>query len=355
MAAGAAAMEYRQLGRTGLKVSVLSYGAWVSFGNQVDVEAAKRLIKKAYDLGVNFFDNAEVYANGKAEEIMGQAIRELGLRRSDLVISTKLFWGGPGVNEKGLSRKHVVEGARASLRRLGMDYVDLIFCHRPDTATPIEETVRAMNFVIDQGWAFYWGTSEWSSQQVTEACEVAKRLNLVGPAMEQPEYNMLTREKVEAEYLPLYKNYGLGLTTWSPLASGVLTGKYTKDNIPHDSRLALTNYKASHWPHNRQPITYYSIHCALGLAERKLVDEVLDKVQQLRPIAKELDVTPAQLALAWCAKNPNVSTVITGATKESQIEENMKALAAIPKLTPEVMERIEAIIRSKPALPDNFR
>eukprot|EP00850_Spirogloea_muscicola_P012961 SM000086S23013 [mRNA] locus=s86:16352:18039:- [translate_table: standard] len=279
---------------------------------QVDVEAAKRLIKKAYDLGVNFFDNAEVYANGKAEEIMGQAIRELGLRRSDLVVSTKLFWGGPGVNEKGLSRKHVVEGARASLRRLGMDYVDLIFCHRPDTATPIEETVRAMNFVIDQGWAFYWGTSEWSAQQVTEACEVAKRLNLVGPAMEQPEYNMLTREKVEAEYLPLYKNYGLGLTTWSPLASG-------------------------------------------GLAERKLVDEVLDKVQQLRPIAKELDVTPAQLALAWCAKNPNVSTVITGATKESQIEENMKALTAIPKLTPEVMERIEAIIRSKPALPDNFR
>lgn len=331
----AAQMEYRLLGRTGLRVSVLSYGAWVSFGNQVDVELAKKLLKKCYDAGVNFFDNAEVYANGKAEEIMGQAIKELGWKRSDLVISTKIFWGGQGPNDKGLSRKHIIEGTQASLKRLGMEYVDLLFCHRPDPSTPIEETVRAMNYVIEKGWAFYWGTSEWSAVQIMEACETARRLNLIPPAMEQPEYNLLAREKVEAEYVPLYKNYGTGLTTWSPLASGVLTGKYTKDNIPADSRLSLANYKS--------------------LASKKLVDEILDKVEALKPIAKELDASLAQLSLAWCAKNPNVSTVITGATKEAQIEENMKAVELLPKLTPEVMARIEEVLQMKPKAPETFR
>nr|CAD1830829.1 unnamed protein product [Ananas comosus var. bracteatus] len=313
-------MQYKNVGRSGLRVSQLGYGSWVTFGNQLDVKEAKALLQCCRDHGVNFFDNAEVYANGRAEEIMGQAIRELGWRRSDLV---------------GLSRKHLVEGARASLRRLDMDYVDILYCHRPDAATPVEETVRAMNHIIDRGWAFYWGTSEWSAQQITEACAVAARLDLVGPLVEQPEYNLLSRHKVEVEYLPLYSNYGLGLTTWSPLASGVLTGKYTKGNIPPDSRFALENYK--------------------NLASRSLVDDVLRKVNGLKPIAEELGVPLSQLAIAWCASNPNVSSVITGATKESQIIENMKAIDVIPLLTPDVIEKIEAVVQSKPKRPDSYR
>ncbi|KAL2644085.1 hypothetical protein R1flu_011672 [Riccia fluitans] len=328
-------MEYRHLGKTGLKVSALSYGAWVSFGNQLDVKDAKGILSRCRDAGVNFFDNAEVYANGRAEEIMGQAIRELGWKRSDLVISTKLFWGGQGPNDKGLSRKHIVEGIKASLKRLEMEYVDLLYAHRPDTSTPIEETVRAMNWVIDHGYAFYWGTSEWTAQQITEAWDVAHRLDLIGPAMEQPEYNLLAREKVESEYLPLYKRYGLGLTTWSPLASGVFSGKYSKNNIPANSRFALENYK--------------------NLAQRSLVDEVLDKVDGLRPIAQELGVPLAQLAIAWCASNPNVCSVITGATKEAQVVENMKALEILPKLTPAIQDRIEAVVQSKPKIVDQYR
>ncbi|CAM6100164.1 unnamed protein product [Calypogeia fissa] len=328
-------MEYRHLGKTGLKVSLLSYGAWVSFGNQLDVKDAKGILARCRESGVNFFDNAEVYANGRAEEIMGQAIKELGWKRSDLVISTKLFWGGQGPNDKGLSRKHIVEGVKASLKRLEMDYVDLLYAHRPDTSTPIEETVRAMNWCIDHGYAFYWGTSEWTAQQITEAWDVAHRLDLIGPAMEQPEYNLLAREKVEAEYLPLYKNYGVGLTTWSPLASGVLSGKYGKNNIPPNSRFSLDNYK--------------------NLAQRSLVDEVLNKVDALKPIAQELGVSLAQLAIAWCASNPNVSCVITGATKEAQVIENMKSLEVLPKLTPDVMEKIESIVQSKPKIVDQYR
>ncbi|KAL3351309.1 hypothetical protein AABB24_019750 [Solanum stoloniferum] len=328
-------MQYKNLGRSGLKVSQLSYGAWVTFGNQLDVKEAKTLLQCCRDHGVNFFDNAEVYANGRAEEIMGQAIRELGWKRSDIVVSTKIFWGGSGPNDKGLSRKHIIEGTKASLKRLDMDYVDLIYCHRPDTSTPIEETVRAMNYVIDKGWAFYWGTSEWSAQQITEAWGVAQRLDLVGPIVEQPEYNLLSRHKVETEYLPLYSNYGIGLTTWSPLASGVLTGKYTSGNIPPDSRFSLENYK--------------------NLASRSLVDDVLRKVNGLKPIAEELGVPLPQLAIAWCAANPNVSSVITGATKEYQIQENMKAINVIPMLTPAVMEKIEAIVQSKPKRQDSYR
>jgi len=323
-------MQYNNLGKSGLKVSQLSYGAWVSFGNQVDVKEAKVLLQCCRDHGINFFDNAEVYASGRAEEIMGQAIREMGWKRSELVISTKIFWGGMGPNDKGLSRKHIVEGVKASLKRLDMEYLDVVYCHRADPSTPIEETVRAMNFVIEKGWALYWGTSEWSAQQITEAWGIALRLDLIGPVVEQPEYNLLSRQKVESEYSPLYNNYGIGLTTWSPLASGVLTGKYSKDNVPANSRFALENYK--------------------NLANRSLVDDTLLKVEKLKPIALELGVSLAQLSIAWCASNPNVSSVITGASKEAQIVENMKAIEVIPKLTPSVLEKIEAAVQTKPKL-----
>ncbi|KAL0376883.1 UNVERIFIED_CONTAM: putative voltage-gated potassium channel subunit beta [Sesamum calycinum] len=357
-------MQYKNLGRSGLKVSQLSYGAWVTFGNQLDVKEAKSILQCCRDNGVNFFDNAEVYANGRAEEIMGQAIKELGWKRSDIVVSTKIFWGGPGPNDKGLSRKHIIEGTKNSLKRLDMDYVDVIYCHRPDIGTPIEETVRAMNHVIDKGWAYYWGTSEWSAQQITEAWGVAERLDLVGPIVEQPEYNLFSRHKVESEYLPLYTNYGIGLTTWSPLASGVLTGKYNSGNIPPDSRFALENYK--------------------NLASRSLVDDVLKKVNGLKPIADELGVPLSQLAIAWCASN--VSSVITGATKEAQslylrttifllclfalnwyltVEKDQPfdeysfaltmACARGQEKNGKVMEKIEAVVQSKPKRPDSYR
>ncbi|XP_059631202.1 probable voltage-gated potassium channel subunit beta [Cornus florida] len=236
-------MQYNNLGRSGLKVSQLSYGAWVTFGTQLDVSNPKSILQCCRDNSVNFFDNAETYASGRAEGIMGQAIRELGWKRSDVVVSTKIFWGGAGPINSGLSRKHIIEGTKASLKRLDMEYVDLIYCHRPDLETPMKETVRAMNYVIDHGWAFYWGTSEWSAQQITEAWGVAQRLDLIGPIVEQPHYNLLHRHKVESDYLPLYSNYGIGLTTWSPLACGVLTGKYNKGDIPPDSRFALQGYK----------------------------------------------------------------------------------------------------------------
>ncbi|XP_059653537.1 probable voltage-gated potassium channel subunit beta [Cornus florida] len=328
-------MQYNNLGRSGLKVSQLSYGAWVTFGTQLDVSNAKSILQCCRDNGVNFFDNAETYASGRAEEIMGQAIRELGWKRSDVVVSTKIFWGGAGPNNSGLSRKHIIEGTKASLKRLDMEYVDLIYCHRPDLETPMEETVRAMNYVIDHGWAFYWGTSEWSAQQITEAWGVARRLDLIGPIVEQPQYNLFHRHKVESDYLPLYNNYGIGLTTWSPLACGVLTGKYNKGDIPPDSRFALEGYKDD--------------------AKEALAEDVLNKVNGLKPIADELGVPLSQLALAWCAANPNVSSVITGATKESQIQENMKAVNVIPLLTPPVMEKIEAVVQSKPKGPASYR
>lgn len=319
-------MEYRHLGRTGLKVSTLSYGAWVSFGLQIDVPQAKELLTACRDAGVNFFDNAEVYAKGQAEEIMGQAIKELGWKRSDVVISTKLFWGGDGPNDKGLSRKHILEGAEASLKRLQLDYVDVIYCHRPDPHTPIEETVRAMNYLIDHGKAFYWGTSEWSADKLQEAWEIADRLGMCGPVVEQPEYNLFNRNRVEEEYKPLYDVRGLGLTTWSPLASGVLTGKYSGGNVPPGSRLALEQYK--------------------HLADKKLREkrEQLDAVDRLGPIAKDLDCSLVQLALAWCAKNERVSSVITGSTKVEQIQENMRAMAVLPKLSRETLDKIEAVV-----------
>lgn len=330
-------MNYRYLGRSGLQVSELSYGAWVSFGTQIGEDQALACMETAYSAGVNFFDNAEVYADGEAERIMGRVFQRTGWKRKDLVVSTKIFWGGDGPNDKGLSRKHLIEGTEASLARLGLDYVDLIYCHRPDIRTPVEETVRAMNFLIDRGLAFYWGTSEWSAEQIREAHEIAKREHLIGPTMEQPQYNLFRRERVEAEYVRLYEAFGLGLTTFSPLASGILTGKYN-EGIPEGSRVATPGYE---WLRNR--------------LESPRGQEELEAVRKLIPLAKELDATTAQLALAWCLSNPNVSSVITGATRPEQVEQNLKAPEVAAKLTPAVLERIEEIVGNRPKGPRALR
>ncbi len=330
-------MEYRYLGRSGLKVSALSLGAWVTYGGQVGEQIAYECMTEAYDNGVNFFDNAEVYADGKAETVMGNVIQQAGWKRSDLVISTKIFWGGNGPNDKGLSRKHIMEGTDAALERLQMDYVDLLFCHRPDLHTPVEETVRAMNTLIEQGKVFYWGTSEWSAVQIMEAHRVAKDLGLIGPLMEQPQYNMLHRERFEVEYSRLYSEIGLGTTIWSPLASGLLTGKYN-DGIPEQSRAAEPGYE---WLRER--------------FEGQEGRDAIEKVKRLAPIAADLGCSLAQLALAWCLKNPNVSTVITGASRASQVTENMKALGIAKQLDADVMEQIEAALQNKPTPEHDFR
>jgi voltage-dependent potassium channel beta subunit len=330
-------MEYRSLGRSGLKISALSFGAWVTFSDQIGEDVATACMKAAYAAGVNFFDNAEAYARGRAEIMMGDILKKTGWRRSDLVISTKIFWGGRGVNDSGLSRKHVIEGTDAALLRLQMEYVDLIYCHRPDVETPIEETVWAMNQVIRQGKAFYWGTSEWSARQIEEACRIARQEHLIPPAMEQPQYNMFTRERVEREYAPLYRSFGLGTTVWSPLAGGLLTGKY-EQGIPPGTRVSLPGYE---WLRER----YVGPDAELRIA----------KVRRLRVVADELGISTAQLALAWCLKNPNVSSVITGASRPEQVVENMKAMEAVDRLSPEVMERIEAILQNKPAPEPDFR
>lgn len=330
-------MEYRHLGSSGLKVSALSFGAWVTFGNQIQVNEAYEIMKTAYDSGVNFFDNAEVYANGRAETIMGEVLKKAGWKRSDLVISTKIFWGGKGPNDQGLSRKHIIEGTEASLARLQLDYVDLLFCHRPDINTPIEETVRAMTHIINQGKAFYWGTSEWSAREIRQAYDIARREHLIPPTMEQPQYNMFARDKIEKEYAPLYSEIGLGTTIWSPLASGILSGKYN-DGMPDSSRFSLKGYE---WLKNR-------LNSDEGKAQ-------IEKVRKLTTLAGEIGCTMAQMALAWCLKNRNVSTVITGATKPQQVTENMKALEAVGKLTPEITERIEQILDNKPTGAIDFR
>ncbi len=329
-------MEYRNLGKSGLKVSALSYGSWVTFGSQVDVDAAAEMMKIAYDAGVNFFDNAEAYAGGESEIIMGKALKKLGWKRSDLVLSTKIFWGGKGPNDSGLSRKHILEGTKAALERLQLDYVDLVFCHRPDHETPIEETVRAMSYLVDKGYALYWGTSEWSAREITKACEVAERLHLVPPSMEQPEYNLLDRSRFEVEYEPVFKEYGIGSTTWSPLSSGVLTGKYGEGI--KEGRLLLPGYE---WLKERY--------------ESEEGKQRIETVERLRPIAKELGMSLAQMSLAWVTKNPNVSTVITGASKPAQVEQNMKALESAKLLTPEIMSRIDDIAGTKPEQPRNWR
>ena len=323
-------MEYRRLGSAGVQVSALSFGSWVTFGAQLDEAKAAQTMHAAFDAGVNFFDTAEVYAKGEAEELFGSVIKKAGWKRTDLVISTKIYWGGGGPNDKGLSRKHIIEGTHASLRRLQMDYVDLLFCHRPDPHTPIEETVWAMNDLVRQGKVFYWGTSEWSAAQVSEAAAIARREHLLPPQMEQPEYNMFHRERVEKEYLPLYASLGLGTTTWSPLASGILTGKYN-DGIPKNSRATLPGYE------------WLRENFAGPEAEANIA-----KVKKLVPIAKELGCSMAQLALAWCLKNPHVSAVITGASKVEQVKENMQALTVVAKLDDEALSRIEAVLNNKP-------
>jgi voltage-dependent potassium channel beta subunit len=330
-------MEYRNLGKAGIKLSALSLGAWVTYGGQVNEEVAYDCMTAAYDAGVNFFDNAEAYARGNAEVVMGNVIKRTGWNRTDLVVSTKLFWGGDGPNNSGLSFKHISEGINASLKRLQMDYVDLVFCHRPDMETPIEETVWAMNQVIRQGKAFYWGTSEWSATEIMEAYGVARREHLIPPSMEQPQYHMFHRQKVESEFLRLYREIGLGTTIWSPLASGLLTGKYNQ-GIPKGSRLDLEGF---------------------GWLKERLDDEAwkenLRKLNDLEKIAKDLGGTLAQLALAWCLKNPNVSTVITGASKAEQVRENMKALEIYQKLDDGVMAHIDEVLGNKPDGEPNYR
>lgn len=315
-------MHYRRLGKSGLKVSELSLGSWVTYGGQVGDDAAKRCMIAAWESGVNFFDGAEAYAKGEAELSMGRILKQLGWRRESLVLSTKIFWGGDGPNDVGLSHKHIIEGVNAALKRWQVDYLDLAFCHRPDPNTPIEETVRAWDILIKQGKVFYWGTSEWSAADIITAIRIAREHGLTPPVMEQPQYSLLARERFEKEYAELFRDYGYGSTIWSPLASGVLSGKYDH-GIPEGSRMTTPGYE---W-----------------LKDRVATPANLAKVKQFETIAKDLGSTRSQVALAWCLKNPNVSTVITGATGPEQVHENMKALDVVPKLTDDVMQRIDAL------------
>lgn len=324
-------MEYRRLGKSGLQVSLLSFGSWVTFGNQVDEEIAEACMVKAYESGINFFDNAEIYANGESEIVMGKILKKYNWSRDTLVLSSKVFWGGTKPNQKGLSRKHVTEACHAALKRLQVDYLDLYFCHRPDINTPVEETVRTMNDLIQQGKVLYWGTSEWAAQEIMEAYAVARQYNLIPPTMEQPQYNMFHRQKVELDYLKLYTEIGLGTTIWSPLASGLLTGKYNEGKAPAGSRATLEGME---WLQDR----------LIGAdAQAKI-----EKVKQLMKLADKIGTTITLLAIAWCAKFAYTSTVILGASRLSQLEENLKALDVLPKLTPEIMEEIEKILANKP-------
>jgi voltage-dependent potassium channel beta subunit len=325
-------MKYRHLGKSGLQLSELSFGAWVTFAQQIDNKTAEKLMTIAYDAGVNFFDNAEAYADGRAEIVMGEILKRRAWPRDTFVVSSKVFWGGDLPNQEGLSRKHVVEACHAALRRLQVDYLDLYFCHRPDPDTPIEETVRAMGDLIAQGKVLYWGTSEWSAEAIREAYRIARELHLAPPTMEQPQYNMFHRENVEQTLAPLYGEIGLGTTIWSPLASGLLTGKYNEGD-PGGTRISLPNYD---W-----------------LREKFESDETrqrLAKVKQLAGLAKDLGVPLPQMALAWCLKNPNVSSVITGASKPEQVRENMNAGDIVHQFDEGVMERIEMILQNKPKM-----
>jgi voltage-dependent potassium channel beta subunit len=315
-------MVYRRLGRSGLQVSVLSFGSWVSFDNQMKDDLAMECMQAAFDAGCNFFDNAESYAGGESEAIMGRALRELGWRRNTFVLSSKFFWGiddAPNMKNT-LNRKYLMQAIDGSLERFGLDFLDLIYCHRADPNTPIEETVWAMSDIVSSGKALYWGTSEWTADEIRAAWEIAERHHLHKPVVEQPEYNLLNRDRVEKEYSRLYTDIGLGATTWSPLASGLLTGKY-RDGIPADSRAALSGYE---W-----------------LGEQLSERGAHEKVERLRPIAAELGCSLAQMCLAWCASNPNVSSVITGASRPSQVIENFAAIDVLPLLTAEVLARID--------------
>lgn len=311
-------MQYNRLGRAGLRVSELALGSWITYGKQVGLNEVKQLMHTAFDHGINFFDTAESYAHGEAEVLMGKVIKEF--RREDLVISTKIFWGGNGPNDTGLSRKHLIEGTKNSLKRLKLDYVDLLFCHRPDPHTPIDEIVLALDYLIKEGYVFYWGTSEWGTSEITEAYETAKHLNATQPTMEQPKYNLFARDHLEEDYLPLFKKYHMGTTTWSPLASGILSGKYNH-GIPRDSRLAKETWL---------------------LPENFL--QLIEITNQLEKLAQELECALSQLSIAWCLKNPYVSACITGASKEEQLLENLGALDVKNKLTPDIMKKIDSIV-----------
>jgi voltage-dependent potassium channel beta subunit len=329
-------MEYRRLGRSGLKVSEMSYGSWVTFAKQVDVRAAQEVLAAAYDAGINFFDNAEGYEQGRSEEVMGEAIEGLGWTRDSYVVSSKVFWGGEKPTQRGLSMKHVTEACHAALRRLRVDHLDLFFCHRPDVDTPIVETTRAMDALIRQGKVLYWGTSEWSAQQITEAHAAAREWGLVPPTMEQPQYNLFERQKVEGDYLPLYETFGLGTTIWSPLASGLLTGKYN-DGIPQGSRVSLPGYE---WLREQ--------------VEGPEGQRKLGQVRELARVADEAGLSLTHLALLWCLRNPHVSTVILGASQLSQLHDNLAALDTRDRLTDDVAEAVETIVGNKPKAAQRF-
>ncbi len=324
-------MEYRYLGKSGVQVSELSFGSWITFGNQIGDDISERLMQIAYDRGVNFFDNAEIYANGQSEIVMGKILKKLNWDRTSYLISSKVYFGDgrKKPNQTGLSRKHIVEACHAALTRLQVDYLDLFFCHRPDKKVPMHETVRTMNHLIQQGKILYWGTSEWSALEVMEAHMIAEKYGLIGPVMEQPQYNMFHREKIEVEYSKLYSTVGLGTTIWSPLASGLLTTKYF-DKVPDDARLT------------REELDW--------LKDRSLTPDRINMAKELNVIAQEIDYSLPQLALRWCLDNPNVSTVILGASKTSQLEENLDTLDKEP-LTQDVIERIESVLNNKPIPP----
>lgn len=323
------------MGKTGLQLSVLSFGSWVSFHKQIDDSRADELMGIAYDQGVNFFDNAEVYALGESEKMMGRVLKKKNWDRTSYVVSSKAFWGWRGKgnkpNQTDLSRKHLVEACNEALQRLQLDYLDLYFCHRPDKGTPIEETVWTMHQLIQQGKILYWGTSEWSGVEIMEAHRVAHQYGLIGPAMEQPQYNLFERNKMENEFLMIFRTVGMGTTTWSPLASGLLSGKYN-DGIPGGSRFGLTGFD---W-----------------LKDRWMKDEMLDKVKGLADLAGELGISMAELSIAWCIKNPDVTTAILGATSKEQLLQNLKSQDAVAKLDADVMQQIDDIVKTKPILPE---
>ncbi len=327
-------MEYNNLGKSGLQISRLSLGSWLTFGKQIGDDVAERLMDIAYENGINFFDNAEIYARGKSEEVMGAILKKKNWSRDSYIVSSKVFFGNGGQlpTQKGLSRKHIFEACEQALGRFQLDYLDLFLCHRPDKLTPIEETVWSMHQLIMQGKILYWGTSEWSAQEIMEAHMFAKQNHLIGPIVEQPEYNMFTRQKVEVEFSQIYKTVGLGTTIWSPLASGILSGKYNQE-FPSDTRLGMEGLD---W-----------------LKEKNFTVERIDVVKKLSELAADLNMSLPVLGLAWCLKNPNVSTVILGASKEHQLKENLTSLEAKEKLTPEIMDQIEGILSNKPVHPDH--
>ena len=325
-------MQYRKLGNTGIQISALSLGSWITFGKQIEDNISEKLMSVAYDAGINFFDNAEIYARGQSEIVMGKALKNLNWPRSSYMVSSKVFFGyeTDKPNQRGLSRKHVMEGCDAALKRFQVDYIDLFFCHRPDKNTPILETVQAMNTLIQQGKILYWGTSEWSAQDIVQAHLEAARYQLIGPVMEQPQYNLFERKKMEDDYIHLFKYEGMGTTIWSPLSSGLLTGKYLGE--AGSTRLSMQGME---W-----------------LQERNITPARIEKVKALKNISDSIDVSLSLFSLAWCLKNPNVSTAILGASKVSQLEENLKALDVVEKLTDEIMQQVDAVMQNKPLLAE---